>query len=277
MGRCSHRATTVDRVSRIENEVCIVTGAARGLGKAFAAALGDAGGNVVTCDVLPGADAVVDVSQPDQVRAFVDDVTARHGTVGVAVLNAGVCRFTNALDTPWEQTVEDFEFHIGTNLRGVFLMGRALLPQMAERGRGDIVIIGTDHLCRPADFAYTAPVLDAYDASKWGLMGLVNAWVNAAAAKGVRINSVSMGATDSDMLRSFTKVATGAEPTQEMIDSWMRPADVAQLLVDLIEDGRTSANIPVILGRPIELPEWVPPADGVKGHPYLAVEVRTPT
>ena len=48
-------------MSRIDNEVCIVTGAARGLGAAFAAALKEAGGRVVTCDVLEGADAVVDV------------------------------------------------------------------------------------------------------------------------------------------------------------------------------------------------------------------------
>lgn len=266
-------------MSHIADEVCIVTGAARGLGKAFATALRDAGGRVVTCDVLPGADAVVDVSQPEQVRAFVDDVVTLHGPIGVAVLNAAVCRFTDALSSTWEQTVDDFEFHIGTNLRGVFLTGRAVLPAMAARGAGNIVIIGTDHLCRPADFPYTAPVLDAYDASKWALMGLVNAWVNAAGSKGVRVNAVSMGATDSDMLRSFTRVATGKEPTQEMIDSWMRPEDVAALVVQLIEEGpqgRNSTNVPVIVGRPIVLPPWTPAAAGVAGHPYLAVEVRTP-
>ena len=73
-------------MSHISGEVCIVTGAARGLGKAFATALRDAGGTVVTCDVLPGADAKVDVSQAAEVRGFVDDVTAQHGPIGIAVL-----------------------------------------------------------------------------------------------------------------------------------------------------------------------------------------------
>ncbi len=265
-------------MSHIANEVCIVTGAARGLGAAFATALRDAGATVVTCDVLPGCDATVDVSRPDEVRAFVDGVVAEHGPIGIAVLNAGVCRFSNVLG-PWEEAVDDFEFHIGTNLRGVYLTGRAVLPGMAARGKGNVVIIGTDHLCRPADFPYTAPVLDAYDASKWGLMGLVNAWVNAVGSKGVRVNAVSMGATDTEMLRGFTRVATGADPTDEMIASWMRPEQIAALLVNLIEEGpggRTSTNTPIIVGRPILLPEWQPSTDGVVGHPYLGVELRQP-
>ena len=265
-------------MSHISGEVCIVTGAARGLGAAFAQALRDAGGTVVTCDVLPGADALVDVSQADQVKRFVDDVTAEHGPIGIAVLNAGVCKFTDVLG-PWEQVAADFDVHINTNLRGVFLCGRAVIPGMVTKGGGNVVIIGTDHLCRPDDFAYTAGVLDAYDASKWGLMGLVNAWVNAVGSKGVRVNSISMGATDSDMLRSFTKVASGKEPTQEQIDSWMRPADVAALVVELIEegpDGRTSTNVPVIVGRPIQLPPRRTAPAGPNGHPYLGVELRIP-
>ncbi len=266
-------------MSHISGQVCIVTGAARGLGAAFATALREAGGTVVTCDVLPGADHVVDIADAKQVKGFVDAVTAQHGRIDIAVLNAGVCKFTTVLG-PWEEAEDDFDFHIATNLRGTFLCGRAILPGMVANGGGNVIIIGTDHLCRPADFAYTAGSLDAYDASKWGLMGLVNAWVNAVGSKGVRINSVSMGATDSDMLRSFTKVASGKEPTQEQIDSWMRPAAVAQVLVDLIEEGpagRTSANIPIILGRPIRMEQWTPAPTGSNAHPYLAVDVRVPT
>jgi NAD(P)-dependent dehydrogenase (short-subunit alcohol dehydrogenase family) len=265
-------------MSHIAGEVCIVTGAARGLGKAFAQALRDAGGTVVTCDVLPGADAVVDVSDALQVKAFVDDVVRRHGPIGIAVLNAAVCRFTDPLG-PWENAASDFDFHIGTNLGGVFLTGRAVLPGMAERGKGHVVIIGTDHLCRPDDFPYTSGYLDAYDATKWGLMGLVNAWANAAGPKGVRVNSISMGATDSEMLRGFTKVSTGKEPTQEAIDSWMRPEQLAALMIEMIEEGpsgRTSTNVPVIVNRPIRLEPWTPAPAGVKGHPYLGVELLMP-
>jgi NAD(P)-dependent dehydrogenase (short-subunit alcohol dehydrogenase family) len=265
-------------MSHISGEVCIVTGAAQGLGKAFAQALRDAGGTVVTCDVLPGADATVDVSDARQVRSFVDDVAAEHGPVGIAVLNAGVCRFTNVL-SPWEQAVADFDFHIATNLRGVYLCGRAVLPGMVERGRGNIVIIGTDHVCRPADFPYTVGVLDSYDASKWGLMGLVNSWASAAGPKGVRVNSISMGATDTEMLRSFTKLTSGKDPSDELIASWMRPEDIANLMVQVLEegpDGRTSTNIPVIWQRPIQLEPWQPADPGVAGHPYLAVKVTQP-
>ena len=264
-------------MSHIAGEVCIVTGAARGLGAAFAQSLREAGGTVVTCDVLPGADAVVDVSKADQVRAFVDDVTRRHGPIGIAVLNAGVCKFTDVLGS-WDEVESDFDFHIATNLRGVFLCGRAVLPGMVERGKGNVVIIGTDHLCRPADFSYNAGVLDAYDASKWGLMGLVNAWVNAVGPKGVRVNSISMGATDSEMLRSFTRVATGKEPTPEAIASWMRPEQIGALMVEMLEEGpngRTSTNVPVIVGRPIKLEPWSP-STVPNTHPYLGVQLIQP-
>jgi NAD(P)-dependent dehydrogenase (short-subunit alcohol dehydrogenase family) len=265
-------------MSYIAGEVCIVTGAARGLGKAFADALRDAGGTVVTCDVNPGCDAVVDVSDASALKAFVDEVVAAHGPVGIAVANAAVCRFSSPTSS-YEQAVADIDYHLATNLRGVYLTGRAVLPAMAARGRGHVVIIGTDHLCRPADFPYTAPVLDAYDASKWGLMGLVNAWVNAYGAKGVRVNSVSMGATDTEMLRSFTRIATGAEPTPEAVASWMRPEHIADLVVDMIEEGphgRTSTNVPIIVGRPIELAPWTPAPPDAPGHPYLGVELRVP-
>ena len=265
-------------MSHIAGEVCIVTGAARGLGKAFAQALRDAGGTVVTCDVLPGADVVADVSKAEDIKAFTDEVVRRHGPIGIAVLNAGVCRFTDPLG-PWDSAADDFDFHVGTNLRGVFLCGRAVLPGMAARGRGHVVIIGTDHLCRPDDFPYTSGSLDAYDATKWGLMGLVNAWVNAAGSKGVRVNSISMGATDSEMLRGFTKVATGKDPTAEAIASWMRPEQLGALLVEMLEEGpngRTSTNVPVIVNRPIRLPEWKPAPQGIKGHPYLGVDLLMP-
>jgi NAD(P)-dependent dehydrogenase (short-subunit alcohol dehydrogenase family) len=265
-------------MSHIANEVCIVTGAARGLGKAFAAALREAGGTVVTCDVLPGCDATVDVSDAAALKAWIDSVAAEHGPIGIAVCNAAVCRFTS-VTSPWDQTVADIDDHLATNLKGVFLTGRAVIPGMVERGKGHIVIISTDHIARPADFPYTAGVLDAYDASKWGLLGLVNAWVNAVGSKGVRVNSIGMGATDTEMLRSFVRTTSGADASDEVVASWMRPEQIAALMVEMIEEGpagRTSTNVPVIVGRPVELPHWQAAPDGVAGHPYLVAEVRTP-
>ena len=246
-------------MSHVAGKVAIVTGAAQGLGAGFARALADAGATVVTCDVQPGTDATIDVAQPDQVRGFVDDVVARHGPVGILVNNAGVCRISDPLD-PWDKALDDFDFQVGTNFKGEYLMGRAVFPSMVDGGGGHVVNIATDHICRPDDFPYNGGYFDIYDSTKWALLGLTRGWANALGPKGIRVNALSMGATDSGMLRGFTKAATGAEPTEEVIASWMRPEQIAALLLELLEegpDGRTGENIPIIVGRPIELPPRV--------------------
>jgi 3-oxoacyl-[acyl-carrier protein] reductase len=256
LGSARCRARYDPGVSHILGKVAIVTGAAQGLGAAYAVALRDAGAVVVTCDVQPGCDAVVDVSNAAQVRAFIDDVVARHGPVGILVANAGVCRSTSPLD-PWEQTEADFNFHIDTNLRGLYLCGRAVLPSMVSNGGGELVLICTDHTARPADWPYTGGTLDSYDASKWGVLGLTMSWANALSSKGVRVNAVSMGATDTAMLRGFMRKANGKDPADDVVATWMRPEQIASLVVELLEEGptgRTGTNIPVIVGRPIALP-----------------------
>lgn len=240
----------------LAGSVAIVTGAAQGLGRAFAVGLRDAGAVVVTCDVKPGCDDTVDVSEPHQLKAFVDNVVADHGRLDIVVANAGVCRFTNPL-SGWETAIDDFDFHVNTNLRGLFLTGRATIPALVENGGGHLILIGTDHTCRPSDWPYTVGALDAYDASKWGVIGLAVSWANALKPKRVRVNALSMGATDTDMLRGFTRVATGAEPTDDVVATWMRPEQLSDLVLELIAEGpegRTGQNIPVIMGRPVQLP-----------------------
>ena len=122
-------------MSHVAGKVAIVTGATQGLGAGYAHALADAGAAVVTCDVQPGTDATVDVSQPDQVRRFVDDVVARYGPIGILVNNAGVCRISDPLD-PWDKALDDFDFQVGTNFKGEYLMGRAVFPSIVEEEAG---------------------------------------------------------------------------------------------------------------------------------------------
>ena len=240
----------------LTGSVAIVTGAARGLGRAFATALRDVGATVVTCDVLDGCDITADVSDPHQVKSLVDGVVATHGKLDIMVANAAVCRFTDPL-SGWDTALDDFDFHINTNLRGLFVTGRAAIPALVATGAGNLILLGTDHTCRPRTKPYESGSLDAYDASKWGVVGLAVSWANALRKHGVRVNALSMGATDTEMLRGFTRVTTGAEPSQAAIDSWMRPEQLADLMLELIGEGptgRTGQNIAVILGEPIELP-----------------------
>src|SRR5438270_9004059 len=122
----------------LTGRTAIVSGGARGIGFAIVEALAEAGTRVIACDVSPdiddvGADlrarglavqtVVADVSMPADIRRMVDDA----GPVSILINNAGVVKATRPTD-PWQTAVADFDAVIGPNLRGAYLLGRAVIP-----------------------------------------------------------------------------------------------------------------------------------------------------
>lgn len=264
--------------------VAIVTGAADGLGAAFAAALARAGAAVGLCDLSPavvdvaarldgsGARAlgqVVDIRDRAAVQSFTDRVVQVFGGLNILVNNAAVVRLTSPLDDDLAQAEWDAAEVIGTNLTGTFLMGRAAIPHLMVEG-GDLVNVTTDHIhtCGyPIDAGHapgsTCPwsavrrpalggaAFDVYDASKWGLRGLTAAWAKALHPHGVRVNSFGMGPTITPMYLSHLKGA--APPPGTLLAD-----DVADVLVDLIAEGpggRTGDSVQVWAGHDCRLPE----------------------
>ena len=252
-------------MSSLTGRRALVTGGARGIGRAIADALILAGARVTVCDVRaePG-DISVDVSNADHVRRLVDE----SGPIDVLINNAGIVRRTPPTDD-WEKAITDFDEIIGTNLRGAFLVGRAVIPGMVAGGGGDIVNVATDHIhtCgwpTPVDHA-DAPdcpfrhtprppgggaSMDVYDASKWALTGLTQAWSAALGRHHIRVNTLCVGATDTAMLRSFLP----HEPDPALVESWLRPAEVAGVVLDLLREGptgRSGQNIGVWPGHPL--------------------------
>jgi NAD(P)-dependent dehydrogenase (short-subunit alcohol dehydrogenase family) len=268
----------------MDGKVAIVTGAAVGLGNAFARALAAEGAALGLCDIRPDLSSLAgdlpvpvlarnaDVRKADDISRFVEAVLERFGCIDILVNNAGTWAASLA-DDPIEKSVQDYRNLVGTNLRGVFLFGRAVMPAMIAQGGGEIVNISTDHVqtCgTPFQLAHDdAPdcpwagepprptgggdAMDIYDASKWGINGLTLAWSQALAEYGVRVNALCMGATDTNMLRSFFNF----EPPPEEVARWMKPADIAHVLIDLLRegpDGRTGENIGIAVGHPVVLP-----------------------
>lgn len=248
----------------LEDTTAIVTGAAQGLGEAFAAALAGEGAHVVCCDVdsavervggrLGGIGVTADVSSPADVQRVMD--LAQEGPrLAVLVNNAGRFAPTHPGDE-WTKAVEDFDRIVGANLRGAFLFGRAAAVAMiaAEQG-GNIVNISTDHVLPPPGRPTGGGArMDVYDASKWALRGLTEAWARALRKHGVRVNELCMGATDTAMLRSLYP----GEPPSEEVATWMAPDAVAGLLLDLLREGpggRTGQQIGVWVGHEIALPD----------------------
>jgi NAD(P)-dependent dehydrogenase (short-subunit alcohol dehydrogenase family) len=221
--------------------IAVVTGAAQGLGAAFTRALADAGYTVATCDIVPGCDAQLDVRDAQAVKQWIDEVVTRYGRVDVAVANAGVARLTSPLGD-WADAVAEYDEVVGTNLAGVYWLGRAVAPVMVQQGSGHIVVISTDHVTPPPGRGTGGGAhMDLYDASKWALRGLVEAWSKLLGRHGVRVNALCMGATDTAMLRGFL----GDRATPEVVAGWMRPAEVADALLELPASDCTGEHIPI--------------------------------
>lgn len=245
----------------LTGQVAIVTGAANGLGRSFAAGLRAEGLEIVACDVDPkvalvdGLGVVADVSKPDDVRRVVDGALERHGRIDVLVNNAGIARPTRA-GNDWEKGLSDYDAVIGTNLYGAFLFGRAVAPLMIDRGSGHIVNVSTDHVYPiPPKRVWGHGGMDLYNASKWALNGLTLDWATTLRRRGVRVNGLCMGATDTPMLRGFSGDVPG-----EDVATWMRPEEVCAILIELLAEGpegRTGHNVGLWVGRERRLSDSV--------------------
>jgi NAD(P)-dependent dehydrogenase (short-subunit alcohol dehydrogenase family) len=251
-------------MEELTGRVAIVTGAARGLGRAFAAELREAGCDVVVTDRDPsistvardlGAAAFVgDVADAAHARDVVDGTVGLHGTIDVLVNNAGEVTPSGPFD-PWERAEADFDRVFGSNTKGAFLFGRAVAPIMAEGGGGDIVNISTDHVkpCPDCHRHHGHGSMDLYNASKWALNGLTFDWARRLARHRIRVNNICMGATDTEMLRGWL----GTDPDPAYVATWMRPEQVAGVLVDLLREGpegRTGNSIGLYAGYDCVLP-----------------------
>lgn len=250
-----------------EGQVAIVTGAAVGLGRQYALSLAQQGCAVVVCDIRPeleaSAEAVracgvraqahhADVSRPEDVRRVVDAAIAEFGRIDLLIANAGIWRASGPKDS-LEKSLADYDTLIGTNLKGVYLFGRAVIPHMIAAGGGHIINIATDHVhTHPGRPTSGGASMDLYDASKWGVFGLTLTWAKALKPCNIRVNSFSMGATDSQMIRGFFN----HNPPPEAVATWMAPEAVCDLAVQMHREGpsgRSGENIGVWVGFEIEL------------------------
>ena len=183
----------------LEDRVAVVTGASRGLGRAMALGLADAGADIVaiatTRESAAGTVAEVEAlgrravavgcrqQDPAEVRRATSESIEAHGRVDILVNNAGIIRRAPAED----YSDEDWAAVVDTNLNGVFQFCRGIGRHMLERGRGKIVNVASL-------LSFSGGIrVPAYSASKGGVMQLTKALANAWANKGVQVNAIAPG------------------------------------------------------------------------------------
>lgn len=186
-------------MARLKDRVAIVTGASRGIGEAIALGYAREGAHLVLAarsgDLLRqvaekiealGREAlpvVTDVTDEDAVKNMVEQAMARFGRIDVLVNNAGGGMWKPV----WATSLKTWEWLINVNLRGPFLATKHVWRIMQEQGGGAIINIGSTSGSR----AY--PLMAAYSASKWGLVGLTKACAEEGKADGIRVNVINPG------------------------------------------------------------------------------------
>jgi NAD(P)-dependent dehydrogenase (short-subunit alcohol dehydrogenase family) len=212
-------------VTRLQNQLALVTGASRGIGAAIAESLVKEGARVIRVarslqQRTQGsvADYACDLTLPAQVTELAESVTTAYGVPDLVVSNAGGF----LLRTLEETTAEDLEGQLAINLRASFLIARAFLPRMRRVGHGCFITIGSiaDHRGFPENAAYAA--------SKYGLRGLHETLTEEFRGSGVRLTLVSPGPTDTSMWDPFDPDRReGFIPRAGML----RPRDVAEAVL----------------------------------------------
>jgi NAD(P)-dependent dehydrogenase (short-subunit alcohol dehydrogenase family) len=206
--------------------VAVVTGSSSGIGAAIAAVLRQDGYRVAGLDRNDAAPYVVDVADPAAVASAMRAVTADLGPVDAVVSAAGHYEMSPMADITREQLHRMLRVHLG-GLRNV---ARATLPSMIERGHGSIVAITSELAVGGGDGEAH------YAAAKGAIIGLVRSLAAEAAARGVRVNAVAPGPTDTPLLapdspwRAPEYLAT--LPARRLA----RPSEVAEVVRYLVGD-----------------------------------------
>jgi 3-oxoacyl-[acyl-carrier protein] reductase len=249
-------------MASLNGKTALVTGASRGIGRATASALAEAGAHVLVHygrsaqeaeSLVAGihskgghADVIrADLGTPEGATLLAKEVSSIVGErLDVLVSNAGISKAATLKD----HTLEDFDNLFATNVRGPFFLVQQLLPILGE-GSNIIVISSIGARAVVGKPGLDNPSLLAYASTKGALETLVKNWAAILGPRGVRVNAVAPGVIDTDM-SNFAKTEAGRELTLGMqaLKRIGKPEDVADVVAFLASDAArwiTGASIPV--------------------------------
>ncbi|QXA08828.1 glucose 1-dehydrogenase [Acinetobacter pittii] len=227
-------------MSKLQNKVCIITGAASGMGESEAIAFAQQGAKLIIADmnleqanhvaekiINAGGEAFafqVDITQFDQLKQLVEFTLEKCGQIDVLLNNAGIFdKYTNSLDT----TEELWDRMFAINIKAVFNLSNLVLPKMIEQGSGAIINI--------ASIAGLVAQMGgaSYTASKHAVIGYTKHLAAVYAKHGIKINAICPGTIRTPMTAKMLET----RPTDKIpLDRFGEASEVAELAIFLASD-----------------------------------------
>ena len=216
----------------LDGRCTLVTGAASGIGRAIAERLAEEGARVAVSDLSrPDAEAAaadlgepaigveLDVTSDDSIRRAVEEVHERLGPIDVLVNNAG----WDVLEPFLDSRPETWDRVLAINLRGPIAVTRAVLESMVERGAGRVVSVASD----AGRVGSSGEAV--YSGAKAGIMGFSRTIAREVAARGINVNTVCPGPTNTPLLRAMAETNPKLIAALSRAVPFGRPAEPAEI------------------------------------------------
>lgn len=219
---------------QLKEQIALVTGGSRGIGRATALAFAREGADIAFCHLKDDAKAEetaaeikklgrramhrsVDVADIEAAGAFAKEAASAFGPVDILFNNAGMNIRKNFED----YTESEFDRILGVHLKGMFFMAQAVYPSMLARGRGCIINVASQRALKGA--VQSAP----YSAAKAAIIGFTRALAWEATPRGVRVNAIAPGPIDTDLVRQQSPEAQEAFKRSLPVGRFGVPEEIA--------------------------------------------------
>ncbi|QNM97801.1 3-oxoacyl-[acyl-carrier-protein] reductase [Chitinimonas koreensis] len=233
---------------RLSGKVCIITGAASGIGRATALRFAREGARVVVCDLnqagidpvvgeiaVAGGEAVgylVNVTDKAQIAAMVAGVKERWGRIDVLVNNAGIVADAQLT----KMTEEQFDCVIDINLKGVYNCTKAVVDTMIEQSSG-VILNASSVVGLYGNFGQTN-----YAAAKFGVIGFTKTWAKELGKRGIRSNAVCPGFVATPILNNMPEKVIQAMEEKVPMRRLAQPEEIASVYTFLASDDASYVN-----------------------------------